>query len=308
MFKRILSVIAVLLVIALGYLLFWPVPVEPVAWEAPENRGYVGDFAPNQALADIKRIDLGEHSGPEDVAIGPDGLVYVSTHDGTILRHEPGSANTVKFADTKGRPLGIEFGRDGDLYVADAYKGLLKINPSGEVSLLTNKTDEGSPILYADDLDITSEGLVYFTDASIKFGAEANGGTLPASLLDLIEHGPNGRVLKFDPATNETTIIHQGMSFANGLALTSDESHILVAETGGYAIHKIPLNAPETAKPVITNLPGFPDNVNDNPDGTFWIGLASPRSVPVDKLSGQPFLRKVIQRLPAAIRPKPQRY
>ena len=48
--------------------------------------------------------------------------------------------------------------------------------------------------------------------------------------------------------------------------------------------------------------------INRNPDGTFWLGLVSPRNDAVDGLSGKPFLRKVIQRLPAAIRPKPQRY
>ncbi|MDX1267601.1 MAG: M24 family metallopeptidase C-terminal domain-containing protein, partial [Oceanisphaera sp.] len=49
-------------------------------------------------------------------------------------------------------------------------------------------------------------------------------------------------------------------------------------------------------------------NINRNPDGTFWVGLVSPRSPAADALAGQPFLRKVVQRLPASIRPKPQRY
>ncbi len=37
------------------------------------------------------------------------------------------------------------------------------------------------------------------------------------------------------------------------------------------------------------------------------VGI-SPRSEAADALSGKPFLRKVVMRLPAFMRPKPQRY
>jgi hypothetical protein len=53
----------------------------------------------------------------------------------------------------------------------------------------------------------------------------------------------------------------------------------------------------------VDNLPGFPDNVNPGLDGRFWVGLVSPRSAQLDSLSDKPFLRKVVQRLPAAMRP-----
>ncbi len=99
-----------------------------------------------------------------------------------------------------------------------------------------------------------------------------------------------------------------GLSFANGIALTADETHYLVVETGTYSILKVPVQANQPAETILQNLPGFPDNINRNADGTFWIGLASPRSAAMDFLSGRPFLRKVVQRLPAFMRPKPQRY
>ena len=79
--RLILGALALLLV----YLILWPTPVAPVAWEAPEAPGYVGPFAPNDALADLGLIDLGGIHGPEDVAAreGPDGLeLYVSSQVG----------------------------------------------------------------------------------------------------------------------------------------------------------------------------------------------------------------------------------
>lgn len=308
--KNILGLIAVLVLIGLAYLLFWPVPIEPVAWQAPEDKGYVDAFESNDRLGSLKFIDLGGDNGPEDAAMGPDGTVYVPTHSGKILKIDLATSSVSDFAEPGGRVLGLEFSDLGELYAADAYRGLLKIDADGKVTVLADRTKDGSPILYADDLDIARDGTVYFSDASTKFGAKANGGTLPASLLDLMEHGPNGRVLKYDPSSGETTTILDGLSFANGIALSRDESFLLIAETGTYSVLKHWLSgdrAGQTEK-LIENLPGFPDNINDNPNGTFWMGLVSPRSAPVDGMSDSPFVRKIVMRLPAALRPKPQRY
>ncbi len=293
-----------------GYLLFWPVPIDPVSWNAPQTAGYTGDFKPNNALENLKFFDLDGESGPEDVAIDGDGIAYAATHGGDIIRIDPATGKARKFANTNGRPLGLEFGADGTLYVADAFLGLVAIDKSGVVKVLTNKTDDGSAIKYADDLDVTRAGVIYFSDASTKFGAKQYQGTLSGSLLDLMEHGPNGRILKYDPATSKTTVVVDGYSFTNGLALAKDESYFLFAETGTYSVHKYWLKGAKAGKveALLTNLPGFPDNINDNPDGTFWLGLVSPRSEAVDSLSSKPFVRKIVQRLPAMFRPKPQRY
>lgn len=302
------STVLALFSLAIAYLVLWPVPINPVAWEAPSNVGYVGPFAPNTRMSNPKRISLGGHTGPEDIAISAMGLAYLPTHEGMILSYDPKTGNMSDFVNTKGRPLGIEFGPDKTLYVADAYQGLLSVSPDGTITNLASTTNDGSEILYADDLDIARDGSVYFTDASTRFGAKDNGGTFPASLLDLMEHGPNGRVLKYDPTTKQTTVVLDGLHFANGLALTQDERHALVVETGSYAIWKLPLEEGGQPVKIIDNLPGFPDNINRNSDGTFWVGLAAPRSAPVDALSNQPFLRKVVQRLPSFLRPTAQRY
>ncbi|WP_209010775.1 SMP-30/gluconolactonase/LRE family protein [Labrenzia sp. PHM005] len=308
MTKRIWQAMAVLLIVLSAYLLFWPVPIDPVAWNAPKNPGYTGSYAPNEGLAGIERLKLGAHSGPEDAALGPDGALYIATHEGGILKYDPASGKVSLFAETGGRPLGVEFDRAGELYVADAFRGLLRISGDGEVVTLANKTASGSPILYADDLDIATDGTVYFTDASTKFGARENGGTLPASLLDLMEHGPNGRVLRYTPATGETTTFLDGLSFANGLAVTESGSHFLVVETGTYSILKVPVDGAVAPEVIVENLPGFPDNINRNPEGTFWVGIVSPRSPVADAIADKPFLKKVVMRLPAVLRPAAQRY
>lgn len=296
--------------IGLAYLLVWPVPIEPVAWQAPKTNGYVGDYIKNDRLKALKFIDLLGESGPEDAALGKDGSLFVSVHSGKILMLDVESGKVESFANPGGRVLGIEVSSKGELFAADAYRGLLRIDETGDVQLLADKTEDGSPISYANDLDITQDGVIYFSDASVKFRPKAHGGTLPASLLDLMEHGGHGRVLKYDPATGKTGVIIEGRSFANGIALAKDETFLLIAETGTYSVLKYWLKGEKRGQieVLIENLPGFPDNINRNPDGSFWLGLVSPRSPAVDLLSGLPFLRKIVLRLPAAFRPKPQRY
>ncbi|MEO9897090.1 MAG: SMP-30/gluconolactonase/LRE family protein [Paracoccaceae bacterium] len=303
--KTVFQGLAAVVIAAIAYLVLWPVPINPVAFTVPEDAGYTGVFAPNDRLAALQFVDLDGRSGPEDAEVGPDGLIYAAVHEGEIIRIEQDGSIT-SFAQTDGRPLGIEFGPDGTLYVADAYRGLLAVDQAGVVTLLTDKVD-GTPILYADDLDVTAQGVVYFSDASTRFGAENNGGTLPASVLDLMEHSANGRVLKYDTATGETTVFATGLTFANGVALNPTEDAVFVVETGDYRIWRMPLNGAQ-GEVILDNLPGFPDNINPAPDGTFWVGLVSPRNALVDKLSNRPFWRGVIMRLPDAVRPAPTRY
>ncbi|MEO0467515.1 MAG: SMP-30/gluconolactonase/LRE family protein [Pseudomonadota bacterium] len=298
----------VVLASLIGYILFWPVPIKPVAWEAPPNPGFTGVFAPNERLTALELIDLpdGEY-GPEDVASGPDGRIYMALHSGKIAALDLETRTFDTFADTGGRPLGIEFDRAGTLWVADAYKGLIKVTPAGEPIVVASVTSDGSAILYADDLDIAADGKVYFSDASTRFSAAEIGDTLEASVLDLMEHSSNGRILVYDPSDGTTTRLVDGLTFANGVALSADETSLMIAETGGYFVHRYDLQS-GNLEPVVGPLPGFPDNVNDNSDGTFWAGLASPRNATLDDASGNPFLRKVVMRLPSIFQPAPERY
>ena len=69
-----------------------------------------------------------------------------------------------------GRPLGLRFNRrTGDLYIADAYLGLMRVGPEGgQATMLVNEVD-GVPLRFTNDLDVASDGSVYFTDSSSKY-------------------------------------------------------------------------------------------------------------------------------------------
>ncbi len=305
--KFILSAIAIIGVIG-AYLFFWPVSIDPASWDAPQDKGYVGDFAPNTELANLERLSIGNLHGPEDVVMH-EGKLYVSSQSGKILEIDPTTNTHREYADTGGSALGLEMDAAGNLIVADAFKGLLAVSPEGVVTTLTDEVD-GTPILYADDLDIAADGVIYFSDASTKFGAKAVGETLAASLLELMEHRGTGRLLAYDPSTKRTRLVRDGYVFSNGVAVTED-GDILVNETGTYQLHRV--SPVGDSRVIMDNLPGFPDNINRGPklaDGTetFLLGLVSQRSEWLDKNAGNIAMRKVAMRLPEFMRPKAVNY
>ncbi len=301
--KKIILGVLCLLAILMGYLAFAPVPINPSVWEAPENAGFVGDFAPNTDLADLERISVGVSVGPEDATV-LNGMIYATSQTGDITRINPTTKSVEIVANTGGVPLGIET-NDGAIYIADAHKGLLSLTEDGELKTLTDEVD-GTPIRYADDLDIAPNGVIYFSDASTKFGAKENGTTMAASLLEIMESQGTGRVLAYDPRTRQTSTIAKGLVFPNGVAMHPDGS-ILVNETGRYRVLKID---PQSGRMTdwIANMPGFPDNINPGPNGTYFLGLISPRSKWLDDNSAKPGARKLAMRLPPSMRPKAEHY
>jgi len=303
--QRLLGVVSVFVVTILLYLFYWPVAIDPVAWNAPVDAGLTGVFEPNERLRKARLIELGSHAGPEDIVGGPDGRIYTATNDGKVLRFDASGENIEVFAETGGRPLGLEFDAAGNLLIANAYLGLQRVAPDGTVKTLADEYD-GQAILYADDVAVAADGKIYFSDASAKFGALKTGGSYEASLMDLLEHGGHGRVFRHDPASGETTLVIDGLNFANGVAISEDQQFLLINETGSYRVLRYWLAGPDAGKSdiVIDNLPGFPDNINNGLNGKFWIGLVAPRNKLLDDMSGKPWLRKLVQRLPAAVRPK----
>ncbi len=317
--KKIGLAAALLLGAAVLYLLAWPVPIRPVAWEAPPEPGYAGPHAVNTRLAKLQMIDLKGEVGPEHIVFGKDGKLYTTVASGNILRMDADGSQQQVFANTGGRVLGFDFDAAGNLIAADAMKGLLSIAPDGKITLLTDQAG-GAPILYANSVVVAKSGKIYFSDASGRFAPRDWGGTFEASVLDILEQASTGRVLEYDPATKATRVVARGLSFANGVALSADERTLFVSETGQYRIWKVAVAAQNLdlatlpkagsaeAAVLFDNLPGYPDNLMRGLDGRIWVGLVKPRNPKVDQLAQKPWLRSLTLRLPRALWPIPKAY
>jgi len=267
-------------------------PIVPMAWKAPSNPGLNDQYATNDALAAADQIVM-PALGPEDVACGPDGDYYTGLEDGRIVRFSR-RGKVSDFSDTGGRPLGLVVDARGGLLVADAYRGLLRIDANGAVETLVDSY-QGKRLRFVDDLAIASDGTVYFSDASMRFEYHNN-------LLDFYEGSMTGRLFAFHPDSGELRLLLGGLFFANGVALGPDDAYVLVNETGLGRVQRVWLRGPNagTSDMFVEHLPGTPDNINFDGNGIFWIAMPSLRSG-VDAVADQPLLRRLVSVLPKAL-------
>jgi sugar lactone lactonase YvrE len=282
-----------------GYLLFWPTGLDPEDWDPPE----APDWDSNHKLVSASILHP-ELEGPEAVVVDQSGRIVTGLADGRIVRFEPTFGSPVEtVAKTGGRPLGLAYDAGGRLVVADARRGLLAVTPAGQVEVLSTGQG-GRPFRFADDLAIASDGTVYFTDASDRF-------SIDEFEMEIIEHRPRGRVLAYDPASRQTSLVADKLYFANGIALGPGEDYALVTETASYRIRKVWLRGERRGQveTLVDNLPGFPDNIRWSPARkVFWIAIGAPRNGAVDWLAGHPFLRNAVVRLPRFLQPAPDQH
>ena len=303
--RKILLLLAAMVVTLVAYLLFWPVAISPQAWNPPPAPSLTGPYEQNSRLSSVERLGIvptEDGHAPEDVALDAENRVYAGLEDGRIIRLQADDSHPEVFANTHGRPLGLAFDSSGNLIVADAIKGLLSIARDGSITVLTTSAD-GLALGSANDVDVAADGTIYFTDASYKF-------PMTNYKADLVEHGGNGRLLAYYPETRTTRTLLGSLAFANGVAVSPDQSFLLVVETGAYRVHRRWLTGLTAGRSdiFIENLPGFPDGISSNGRDRFWLALVTPRDKTLDTLLPYPFLRKAIMRLPKFLQPTPKRY
>ncbi len=297
--KRILGTVFLLIAVLAAYLCFWPVPIDPVAYLPSKSPGMIGPFVQNQDLVGMEHLVPGIGEAPEDVTRGPDDFFYTGLQDGRIMRFRADGSRVETFVSTGGRPLGMQFDAQGNLIVADAFKGLLSVAPNGAVSILADRVG-GKKMLLVDDLDIAADGTIWFSDASQRFDVDD-------FFLDFLELRPTGRLLSYDPRTGETVVRLENLMFANGVALGPEDAYVLVNETIAARTMRLWLKGAKAGQSdvFLEGLPGYPDNLSYNGHGIFWLALPLPRDDDLESLFPRPFVRKLLMRLPEFVFGRP---
>lgn len=240
--------------------------------------------------------------GAEDVVIDAQGVAWTGTEDGSVWRvTRDGSASRV--GDTGGRPLGVELLDEDRLLIADAEKGLLAMSTTtGVVERLATEVD-GRRMLVVNNAAVARNGDIWFSDSSTRY-------PLSHWRNDFVEHTCTGRLL-CRRADGSVEVHLEGLAFANGVALSSDESFVCVAESGGRSVQRLWLTGERAgARDVfVDDLAGYPDNIARGTDGLIWVTIASPATRLIETLRLRMPLpvRMAATRLPPALQPKPQR-
>jgi len=143
----------------------------------PTEIGGGGPFEQNDKLRDVSLIGLGRIEAPEDVILDRNDVLYAGSRHGDIIRFFPPDYERMEvFAHIGGQPLGMAFDRQDNLYVCIGGMGLYRVNPDGAVEKATDETNrsvysvnDDSRLRLADDLDITDDGLIFFSEATVRY-------------------------------------------------------------------------------------------------------------------------------------------
>jgi ribose transport system permease protein len=264
--------------------------------------GKRGPFEQNDKLRDVTLIGLGRIEAPEDVILDRNDVLYAGSRHGDIIRFFPPDYERMEvFAHIGGQPLGMAFDRQDNLYVCIGGMGLYRIKPDGTVEKATDETNrsmysvnDDSRLRLADDLDITDDGLIFFSEATVRY-------EMDEWPIDGLEARGNGRIICYNTKTGATHTALRGLKFPNGICVASDGQSILFAETFGCSVKRYWFAGPKkgAVEVVMDNLPGYPDNINLASDGNYWLAMVGMRSPSLDLAWKMPgFRRRMAKRVP----------
>ncbi|KAJ9543941.1 hypothetical protein OSB04_023648 [Centaurea solstitialis] len=239
------------------------------------------------------------------------GIGLTQSHDNSLVSPDPkelSSGETKPFWTSdggygpdkehiNGRPLGLKFDkRTGDLYIADAYFGLLAVGSNGGLATNLVSKAQGLPLLFTNSLDLdTTDRLIYFTDSSQRY-------TRRDHLLVVLTNDKTGSLIKYDIGSKEAVVLLKNLTFPNGVALSQDGNFLLVAETTNCRILRYWLKTVKAGTlEVFADLPGFPDNIKRNQNGEFWVAMYSRRPKILRWIHSCPWVVNALMKLPIDI-------
>ncbi|XP_070181108.1 adipocyte plasma membrane-associated protein-like [Littorina saxatilis] len=275
-----------------------PTGVNPVNISLPSPPRLEGPLSPNNWLTKAQRRAENKVLGPESMVVYK-GHVYTGQADGWVVQVKPDGdvrkirrmsmdkcGQTGAGEDACGRPLGMRVDNAGYLVVADAYNGIIRINPqTGQYKHLVNSRTlqvNGKPLGYINDLTISKGGTIFFTSSSTKW-------TYLKESNIIFEAENSGRVLFYNPRETRSNMQVQELvtelRFPNGIELTEDENSLLIAEGARSRILRAWIGPDHPKRGSLEvfadNLPGVVDNIRRSPRKTYWVGIAQSRHYPM---------------------------
>jgi gluconolactonase len=203
--------------------------------------------------------------GAEGPCVDLQGRVFmVGPNQGRIIQVNP-DGSTRDIAKYDGIPAGLQLDRAGNLWCADMKRGVTKVTAEGVLTYEVT-TFEDKPIRGCNDCSFDSQGNLYLTAPAGSGKGKPNG--------EVYCRLSNGEVRRLDT----------GYEFCNGLAVSSNDALLIVAETMTKKLWAFDITAPGVVanKRHWATLPGTheggPDGIDFDEQGhllaTNWGGSA----------------------------------
>jgi len=213
-------------------------------------------------------------------SIGLAGALWLTAS--LALAHPPTVGAPAPFASGLAGPEGLAFGKDGSLYVGTAIGDVRRVAADGSHTLLASTGDRLAGISVTKDGKIlacafganrvwsidplTGAMTVYANVTSPNFVVQTRRGHV------IVSSSLTGNIVDITNGAN--VVIASGLTFPNGLAIR--KKYLYVAETALNAVRRLPFTGPGNLGPVEPYAPGttFADGIAfDRPGNLFVVGF-----------------------------------
>lgn len=299
------------LVVSTSLLLGWAAFNSPLKAEYFDPPKPLPNLEPNDILHRFgEKLLEGQILGPESLVFKGDDL-YTGLMDGRIVRINVKTLDVSEFfrfnkscqafkksyddynpSDEPlcGRPLGMRLDKNGDFLVAESYSGLYKISSDGsKIEKLVDSVD-GRRITFINDLDVASDGLVYFSETSDRWGRNK-------VISEVLATRTVGTLVAIDLRNPKASMrVYSGFLSCNGVSLSHNERYVYFVS--GPRIFRLDRTT-DIISVALDNVPCVMDNIRrrKSVENRFLIGCASKRAKPIslpDFLGPYPTIKNIM--------------
>jgi Strictosidine synthase len=228
-----------------------------------------GAFSPNQRLNLARQ--LGEEiERPDDLALGPDGALYVSS--GAVILRCAGDdfAQRAVFASFASPVGGLAWSVDGRLLACVSKQGLVALSSTGAV---VGKLESagGEPIACPTSVTVAADGTIYATD-----GSRANPPEL--WLTDLMQNrAASGRLISCSSRLNDARVCADKLAWPSGVVVSHDGEEVWVGESWAHRLTAFS-RVGNRQRVIVRNYAGYPSRIVRGASGDYWMSFFGVRT------------------------------
>jgi ABC-type sugar transport system ATPase subunit len=229
-----------------------------------------GPMRPNEALESSWPVAECLPS-PDDIAIGPDGAMYLSSANRVLRFDLLHGGLPMTFAEVQGKAGGLNFHPDGRLMLCVDGQGVLLIDGSGAIEKL--ESAGGQAIRCPLAVVASPDGRIYIADGSLVHDAKD-------WVVDLMQQQRTGRLIRYDPASRKSEVLISGLAYPHGLTLSHDNKYLLMTESWNHRLTRYSIENTwhGNGQILLENLPGYPARISVASDGGYWMSLFALRN------------------------------
>lgn len=207
---------------------------------------------------------------PEGIAIDDKGWLYTGsaspnyTGKGPIYKISPDGKEVVKFADTKGRVLGLAFDRKGMLFACDVHRhAVISVDKNGRINLFADRV--GDRLIQKPNFLVFDQiGNLIVSDSGTAKVGEAT-----------------GAIFRFTPDGYGQVLI-DNLVFPNGLAFDQDFNNLFIVLTRDNCVIKVPIDTSGIAGDPVVFVDGLlsgPDGIAIHQNGEVYVTITRPSQI-----------------------------